>query len=143
MSSRNIYIIIAIIIIVVMAVVADTKKENIIVNNPQQITDLPIQKISNINNTISDNMYKVNEDMRYIGRNFNSYNNDIDKKEKQLAVFHCGVDVVNSSWKDYARSIKSYESYEDWRKRDWKEFSPYSTQEFIKNNINTPYHQIK
>ena len=139
---KSSHIVIAIIIIVAIGL-ADTKKENIIVNTPQQITDLPQQKISNINNTLSDKLYKVNEDMRQIGRNFNSYNNDTDRKEKQLAVFHCGVDVVESAWKDYAHSIKDYESYEDWRKRDWKEFSPYSTQEFIKNNINTPYYQIK
>ena len=136
---KSSHIIIAIIIIAAI-VLADTKKENIIVNTPQQITDLPQQKISNINNTFSDKMYKVNEDMRHIGRNFNSYNNDTDRREKQLAVFHSGVNVVDSAWKNHTYEIKNYEN---WREKDWKVELPYSTQEFIKKNKNTPYNQVK
>ena len=133
-EMKSSHIVIAIIIIVAIGL-ADTTKENILENDPPQQ-----QKISNMNNTFSDNMYKIKEDMRYIGRNFNSYNNDADKIEKQLAVFHCGIDVVESAWKNHTYEIKNYEN---WREKDWKAELPYSTQEFIKNNINTPYYQIK
>ncbi len=139
MSSRNIYIGIAIIIVVAIGF-TETTKDNITVNNPQQITNNPQQKISNINNTFSDRLYSTNEDMRYIGRNFNSYNNDIDRREKQLAVFHCGVDIANSAWINHTYSARDCKN---WKEKDWKEELPYSTQEFIKKNKNTPFNKIK
>ena len=144
MSTKNICIIIAIIVVAAIGLTdTETIKDNVITdnNNPyKSSSNNSKQNISNLNNTFSDRLYRVNRQMRVIGRNFNSYNNDIDKREKQLAVFHCGVNVVNDSWINHTYSTAKYKN---WRERDWKVELPYSTQEYIKKNKNTPYNEIK